>query len=180
MIIPQHVNNLIGAMLTTFNEYVRLRVDVGQTSFWEGRESRMVHPIDGATVIKVVSLVDFILQDQELVGYDGEIDMKAYRAADGVESGMFVVSPYFVANNQMSTTPAYTSQITVYSGGSFTPTNADNYRDRLKVVTANATAHRQNIGGSSVAERGLPAGTYYLVFSGGGSGDYVLNVEERP
>ena len=38
----------------------------------------------------------------------------------------------------------------------------------------------QSVGGSSAKERGLPAETYYLVFTGGGSGIYDLILEERP
>ena len=58
----------------------RLRVDIGQTGFWEGREFRLNEPIDTSSatfVIKVVSPINFILQLQRLVSETGRIEMRA-------------------------------------------------------------------------------------------------------
>lgn len=161
----------------------RLRVDVAQTGFWEGREFRLNQPIDvsgGDFVVKVVSPIDFVLQLQKLVSEDGKVEMRAYRSSDGVEGSVFSASPYYSNNNQMSDTPVYTGQVQVLTGGTFTPTDVDSQREIIVAKAATATAQTQSVGGSAAKERGLPADTYYLVFTGGGVGIYDLILEERP
>lgn len=161
----------------------RLRVDVGQTGFWEGREFRLNEPIDTSSasfVIKVVSPIDFVLQLQRLVSETGKIEMRAYRSSDGVEGGTFSASPYYSNNNQMSDVPSYNGQVQVLIGGTFTPTDIDSQKEMIVAKAATATAQVQSVGGTSAKERGLPAETYYLVFTGGGVGIYDLILEERP
>lgn len=180
-LLPLHIRNLFGKLITSSDkETCRIRTDESQTSFWEGREFRLVEPIDGSLVIKVSAACDFIVRYQDLVVQDGELIMLAYRASDGVESGTFTDSYYQVGNNLMSTAPSYTQQVKMQTGGSFTPTNASLYRDKLHAKTATSTAHQSSVGTPSVKERGLPSGDYYLVFSGGGEGDFYLVIEERP
>ena len=160
----------------------RLRVDVGQTGFWEGREFRLNQPMTTATtfVIKVVSPINFVLQLQRLVSETGRIEMRAYRSSDGVEGGVFSASPYYSNNNQTSDAPSYAGQIQVLIGGTFTPTDIDSQKEKIVAKAATATAQVQSVGGTSAKERGLPAETYYLVFTGGGVGIYDLILEERP
>lgn len=161
----------------------RLRVDVGQTGFWEGREFRLNEPIDTSSstfVIKVVSPIDFVLQLQRLVSETGKIEMRAYRSSDGVEGGTFSASAYYSNNNQMSDVPPYVGQVQVLTGGTFTPTDIDSQKEMIAAKAATATAQVQSVGGTSAKERGLPSETYYLVFTGGGVGIYDLILEERP
>lgn len=161
----------------------RLRVDVGQTGFWEGREFRLNEPIDTSSatfVIKVVSPIDFVLQLQRLVSETGKIEMRAYRSSGGVEGGTFSASPYYSNNNQMSDAPSYSGQVQVLTGGTFTPADIDSQKEMIVAKAATATAQVQSVGGTSAKERGLPAETYYLVFTGGGVGIYDLILEERP
>lgn len=106
--------------------------------------------------------------------------MRAYRSGDGAEGGTFTPSPYYAKNNQMSDAPPYTGHIQVLIGGTFTPTNVDSQKEKIVAKAATATAQVQSVGGSSAKERGLPAETYYLVFTGGGAGIYDLIIEERP
>ncbi|UTQ79876.1 hypothetical protein vBVnaSL3_55 [Vibrio phage vB_VnaS-L3] len=160
----------------------RLRVDVGQTGFWEGREFRLNQPMAAVNgfVIKIVAPINFVLQLQRLTSEDGKLEMRAYRSADGVEGGTFSLSPYYSNNNQMSDTPNYVGQVQAFIGGSFTPTDVDSQKEKIVAKAATATAQIQSVGGSSAKERGLPSETYYLVFSGGGTGIYDLILEERP
>ncbi len=54
-------------------------------------------------------------------------------------------------------------------------------KDSTQAGTASgtATAQQTTVGGNAVKERGLPAGTYYLVFTGTDY-SYRLIFEERP
>lgn len=158
----------------------RLKVDVAQTGFWEGREFRLEREIAGLTVIKFVSPINFILQLQAFASHDGEATLAVYSANQGSEGGTFEsLTPN--PNNAMSTTPSYTPQIDLSIGGTFTPSDNDpNFaREFVRVVSASATAQQSTVGGSGIKERGLGANTYYLVFTGLKS-SYRLIYEERP
>lgn len=157
----------------------RLRVDVGQTGFWEGREFRFDLEISAPIVVKFSSPVNFILQSQTLESRDGVATFTAYRAIDGVASGSFVGDDIVnLPNNAMSDTPAYTQQTVITAGGSFVPNEGAIARELIKVEAATATAQNQTVGGAAVPERGLPAGDYYLMFTGTDA-SYRLVYEER-
>lgn len=162
----------------------RVRVDPSQTGFWEGREFRLFEPIDtsgGDVVLRITAPINFILRWQSLQGTTDTVTMKAYRLSDGgTEGGTFVDTDYQLPNNTMSDTPSYTQVVKWATGGTFTPNNVDLYRDFLEVQVSNATAQQSTVGANSVPERGLPADTYYLVFSGGGTATFFSVIEERP
>ena len=172
-------------ILTSEKEGIRrLQVDPSQTGFWDNREFRIFEPIDtsgGDVTIRIVAGVDFILRWQALVVQSDDITMKAYRLSDGgTDSGTWTDTIYKLRNNTMSDAPSYTPQVSYQTGGSFVPTDPDLYRDILATNTANATAQQSTVGASSVPERGLPPDTYYLIFTGGGVGDFFSIIEERP
>ena len=158
-----------------------LKVDVGQTGFWEGREFRFEYEMSGPIVFKFNAPINFILQSQELLSHDGTATLAVYLANQGVAAGTFdqVITP--VNNNGMSDAPTYAPAISIASGGTFTPSDNDpNFsREYIKAVSATATAQRSTVGGNTVPERGLPVGEYYLVFTGDDA-SYRLLYEERP
>lgn len=158
----------------------RIRVDQGQTGFWEGREFRFDLEISAPIVVKFSSPVNFILQSQSLESREGLATFTAYRAADGVPSGSFVGDDIANSpNNAMSDTPAYTQQTVITSGGTFTPNQGVMPRESIKVKASTSNAQRQTVGGAAIKERGLPAGDYYLLFTGDDA-TYNLVYEERP
>lgn len=179
-LIPRHIRSLIGSLVTSPDkETSRLRVDQGQTGFWEGREFRFDLEIAGNVVVKFSSPVDFILQSQSLESREGLATFTAYRAADGVPSGSFVGDNIANSpNNAMSDAPAYTQQTVITAGGSFVPSEGAIARELIKVKAATATAQKQTVGGAAVTERGLPAGDYYLMLTGTDA-SYRLVYEER-
>jgi hypothetical protein len=159
----------------------RIRVDVSQTGFWEKREFRLNEPIPTTgLVIRVTAPINFVLQLQQLISDDGLIVMRAYTAALGTAGGTWTPSKHYLPNNNMTEGPQYQAQIQVDVGGTFTPTDVLNYREQLRARAASATAQASSVGANAVKERGLPPDTYYLVFTGLGSGDYNLLLEERP
>lgn len=159
----------------------RIRVDVAQTGFWEGREFRFDYEVSEPIVFKFSSPVNFILQSQELFSHDGESTLTVWSPTQGTPSGSFSTPAQILPNNGMSETPAYTRQVAINSGGTFAPTdtNPNLAREYIKVKAATSTAQRNTVGGSGVNERGLPAGDYYLLFTGTDA-SYRLVFEERP
>lgn len=162
----------------------RVKVDSSQTGFWDGREFRLNEPLSLTTdpfVIRITAPIDFILKTQKLISNAEEITMLAYRSGDGTAGGTWNPSKHYAPNNDMSTAPSYAGRIAVDIGGTFVATVPENYRERIVSKSAGATAQQQTVGAESIAERGLPMGTYYLVFTGnGGIGDFNLLLEERP
>jgi len=93
-------------------QYARLRVDVGQTGFFAGREFRVLKELSiasGATqVLKIVSPIDSILY-----AFGVELTLSQLRVelvVGGTESGTFnsPITPF--RTNQMTTASDYTSQ----------------------------------------------------------------------
>lgn len=160
----------------------RLRVDVGQTGFWEAREFRISYPLTvSATpvVLKFESPIDFILHNQEFSVDEGGYEFTAYR--DGIEGGTFTpISIY--ANNIQQSAPDYIRQTQISTGGTFTTTS--NSVETVRMRSSGSTSKSSTVGGSIFGERGLSAGTYYLVFerleNTDARGVYTLIWEERP
>lgn len=159
----------------------RIRVEVSDTSFWEKRQFRLNEPIPTAgKVIRVTAPINFVLQLQQLISDDGLIVMRAYNAALGTAGGTWTPSTHYLPNNSMAEGSGYQAQIQIDVGGTFTPIDVLSYREQLRARAASSTAQASSVGANAVKERGLPSDTYYLVFTGGGSGDYNLLLEERP
>lgn len=167
-----------------------MRVDVGQTGFFERRMWRLSYEFtalaDTPQVFKVVVPVNFILHHQDLVCDQGGIVMRAYRPAQGVEGGSFGTPITFYSNNAMTEQSEYAFQAVLSTGGTFTPNVGAVATETIRARSAGATAQQATVGSESYGERGLPAGTYYLVFSrmtgvtGDCKGVYTLHIEERP
>lgn len=163
----------------------RLRVDTGQTGFFEGREFRTFFELSlaaGASrYFKFVSPIDFILTEQALTLDAGSARFTAMTGA--TEATAFSTSLPIIGKNRMVSrkTPYYNPQITISTGGTST---GGTIVDLFRVVASNATAQQQTVLGANSTERGLPAGTYYLRVENIGNntltGVYTLIWEERP
>jgi hypothetical protein len=158
----------------------RLKVDVAQTGFFDAREFRFSLDKTDAYTVKVVAPIDFILNLQTLFSHDSTATFSAYTSNQvASESAAFTDTLQVLSNNSMSSAPAYVGQISIFGGGSIVLNGVQEPREHIKVVTANATAQQSTVGGNSIRERGLPADTYYLVFTGDDY-SYRLIFEERP
>ena len=142
-------------------DHARLRVDVGQTGFWAGREAYAFHEFNIATattrVIKVVAPVNTVVQRFSI-----ELDLAALRlelVAGGTEGGTFNTSiPVFKANT-MTTASSYTPQVTMAYGGTHTGGTV------VDVLTAISGDKLQKSTAATATEDlpvGFPAGTYYI------------------
>ena len=161
----------------------RLRVDVAQTGFFDGREFRTFRRIttaSGATrVFKAVVPINVILFDLRIMLTDGWIDLET--RIGGTEGGTFAEVLPIIPRNSMTTAPVYSPVVAITTGGTHT---GGTVLDVFAVRTANATAQASSVGGGISDERGISAGTYYFVMtnlgSGAASGVFSARWEERP
>lgn len=182
--------DMVTSDLTGFR---RLRVDVGQTGFFEGREFRMVRkvsvPAGTPLVFRFTSDVDFILFEQTLNCSAGDLEFFAWRSTQGVAGGTFTPLPVAPIGKNIGSTRRlydglpYASQVQLATGGTFTPTDPELYVDYDRAKTAGSTAQRASVQGGNDSVRYLAAGTYYLILTsldGTSVGRFALAWEERP
>lgn len=174
------------------NNFRRLKVDVGQTGFFEGREFRTFFefniPAGNVRTFKFNAPVDFILFEQSLTVDDGKVRFSAFSGA--TEIGTFNTMVPIFGKNIMTERlqPYYTPQVTINTTASTVALGSDitggTLREVFRVVAATSTAQQQTVGGAPQSERGLAAGTFYLrienIGNGAATGVYSLIWEERP
>ncbi|MGU1462943.1 hypothetical protein ACSEVU_26225 [Pseudomonas aeruginosa] len=172
----------------------RLRVDVGQTGFWGGREFRISLELAITAIpmwLRFSAPIGFILQNQELNCDQGGIRFRAFRSSQGLPSGDFDNPVDIWANNGLPGTPAYSNQITIHSGGSFTPSVGQSAAETIRCISnpgggGPTAGSRNTVSGNAFGERGLPIGDFYLGFERvagttvDGLGVFNLVWEERP
>lgn len=192
MLDGTHAERMIAqppAFLIAGSTRQRLRVDPGQTGFFEGRFFRTyieaLIPVAGPSVqFRFTSPVDFILWSQVMALTQGALELRVYTGA--TTSGVWTARPSIGVNRMAERpVPNYAAQVVVETGGNFT---GGTEVDLLKVRTSSANNSAQNVG-IEASERGLPAGVYHGRFStlaGGLTVNdaaqllYAILLEERP
>lgn len=175
--------------------FERIKVDVAQTSFFEGREFRTFKELNiavGSTlVIKVNSPVNTVV-----FGFGFDLDAGWMRCAlktGGTEGGTFNGPLPILAVNSMSAgsdhrddfgpnqDQVYSPVITMSSGGTHTGGVEHN------VIRAKVGGNSQSASSTGVAptdETGMPAATYYICITNLGNeavtGVFRARWEERP
>lgn len=163
--------------------YSRLRVDVGQTGFFAGREFRTFYefniPSGQTVVVKVVAPVNTIMQT-----FGAELDLAELRIefrVGGTEGGTFATALPVIPVNGMSTASTYTPQITLNAGG--THTGGIVY-DLLHLYSGANPNKSVASTGSEDLPLGFPAGTYYITLQNidgaNATGIFRARWEERP
>lgn len=146
-----------------YGEYRRLRVDVGQTGFFAGREFRTLYEFSiasGATqVIKVVSNVDTIVQN-----FGAELKTAELRIEllyGGTEGGTFSTALSIFKTNTMSSSSNYVRQVNMTTGGTHT---GGTLVDLLLLKSGDGTSENKDIVTTATESLpvGFPAGTYYI------------------
>lgn len=163
--------------------YARMRVDVGQTGFFAGREARTFYefaiPTGQSRVIKVVAPIDTIIQT-----FGAELHLAELRIElryGGTEGGTFSTSLPIFKTNVMSSSSAYVPQITMSTGGTHT---GGTTIDLLHLLSG---ANPNKASDSSAKEdlpQGFSAGTFYIhlinVDGATAEGIFRARWEERP
>lgn len=163
----------------------RLRVDIGQTGFFAGKEFRTFREFSiaagQALTLKFVVPINVILEQQGI-----ELDSGSLRITNsvgGTPGGTFSETLPVLGKNNMSErpTPLYTPQVVVTAGGTITGATA---LDVHRVVAATATAQQSTVGNIVGDERGIAANTYHVTYENFGSGAATGTLwfiwEERP
>lgn len=163
--------------------YARMRVDVGQTGFFAGREARTFYEFSIASgktqVIKVVAPINTIVQT-----FGAELDLAELRIelrVGGTEGGTFSTALPILKTNTMTSQSGYTPQVTMTTGGTHTGGTV------VDLLTLISGANPNKAIASSAKEelpQGFPAGTYYikLINTDGATATGIFRArwEERP
>lgn len=163
--------------------YSRLRVDVGQTGFFAGKEARTFYEFSIATgatqVIKVVAPVNTVLQTFGVELNIAEIRLEL--AIGGTEGGTFETALPIFKTNSMSTQSGYTPQVAMAVGGTHT---GGTIVDLLTAFSGDKLKKSLASTASEVLPQGFPAGTYYIrIINTDGAtatGIFRARWEERP
>lgn len=144
----------------------RLRVDVGQTGFFDGRQFRAFAELAiSATplVVRVTvpgTLKGMVLQDVNLSCYQGSIQMRSYRTA--TPGGTWTPIQVW-PNNVIPDVPGYVGKVTVDQGGTIT---SPSVQSDVLIAYANESGKSSTTSVSGLnGERGVGPGVYYLEFS---------------
>lgn len=184
------------ANLLTGTTNPRLRVDVGQTSFFEGHEFRTFRefsqplgthiPTNQRMLIRIVAPINFILMDFEVTADNGQVRITSF--AGGTSVGTFSQTLPRIPANAMIGTPAYTTQLVLTNtpAGLLAAVNITGgvLFDVLRLKVENSTGSASSVGAALDSTRGVAPATYYYLIENIGAGDFegVLSArwEERP
>jgi len=164
-------------------DYSRIRVDVGQTGFFAGREARTFYEFSiasGATqVIKVVAPTDTIVQQLSIDLYLSEIRLELL--IGGTEGGTFATPLPIFKTNTMSTASNYVPQVTMNRGGTHT---GGTVVDLIQTLTDTNPNKATPAGATEDSPQGFAAGTFYirLINTDGATATGIFRArwEERP
>ena len=173
--------------------FERVRIDSGQTGFFEGREFRTFKELNiaaGATyVIRAIVPLNIILFGLEVDLDGGWLRIGTY--VGGTPGGVFAeVLPVIVTNNMSpgvnhrknASQAIYAAQTTLAAGG----THAGGVElDVIRIKSADNSNFAASVGSGENDERGIGANTYYFRLLNLGSVDAVIGTfkarwEERP
>lgn len=160
----------------------RLRVDVGQTGFFAGREFRTFREFPTATtatfVIRAVVPINIILFGLLFDIDEGNVRIET--VVGGTPGGTFSEAlPIFSTNTTSDKPqPPYVAASVLTAGGTHT---GGTVLDVLRVKTDMNTNRASTVGTSTSDERGIGAGTYYFRLTlTGAIGVLRARWEERP
>lgn len=173
-------------ILTTGTTNPRLRVDVGQTGFFEKREYRTFRrlsiPAGTELIIRAVVPINIILFGLEVGIYTGLLDLET--KVSGTPGGTFSeVLPIFPRNTMTELPPpAVPPQVVLTAGGTHT---GGTVLDVLVIKAADNSNFASSITGEGGDERGVGANTYYfrlqaIAGQGNVEGVFKARWEERP
>ena len=163
--------------------YARMRVDVGQTGFFAGREARTFYEFSIASgasqVIKVVAPINTVVQTLSVELLLAEIRFELL--IGGTEGGTFATPLPIIKTNTMTTASDYVPQVTMNVGGTHTGGTL------VDLLTLHSGDNKNKAIASTAAEnlpQGFAAGTFYIKLTNTdgatASGIFRARWEERP
>ena len=150
-------------MTDSDGNYSRLRVDVGQTNFWSGKQFRTFQKLELASAasatIRATVGVNIVLYETSFTTENSSIEVQL--RAGGTATGPWTAMPV-IRKNTITTAPVIVSQVTMDYDGSHT---GGTTIDLLRVTAGN----KQSSVGGTDSERGVAPGTYYYVITNTGN-----------
>ena len=168
-------------MTDSNGNYARLRVDVGQTGFFAGREFMTFYefsiPQGGTRTMKAVAGVDVYLQAFSADCWSGTLRVELY--AGGTDTAPFTIAlPSLRTNGTASIDASYSSHVTMAATGSHTGGTL------VDVMQLNSGNKGNSVEGGSSDPIGFPIGTYYIklinLANQDTTGVFKARWEERP
>lgn len=166
----------------------RLKVDIAQTGFFDGREFRTFKELSiagmGVYVIRAVVPIDIILFGLNVTINTG--DLKLETLVGGAPGGAFAETlPIFGANNMVGApnreSPFYVPVVVLTAGGTLT---GGTQLDVLRLKTNAVSNQASTVGVGPTDERGVAANTYYFrltsLTNDAVDGVFRARWEERP
>jgi hypothetical protein len=161
--------------------YARVRVDVGQTGFFAGREFSAFDEYSiaqGASIaIRAIATVDVFLSTFLVDNWAGNVRIEL-RTGSTVTSPFVNDIPVMRVNSTTGVDFSYTTHVDMDNGGVVT---GGTMLDVFQVDSGNKS---DSVSGGSTDPIGMPAGTYYIVISNIGNvtakGVFKARWEERP
>ena len=160
----------------------RLRVDVAQTGFFSGHESRTFKEWQTATtatyVIKAVVPINIILFDLGIQIEEGSARIETL--VGGTAGGTFSETLPIFSTNTMSEKPQppYVGQVVLTAGGTHT---GGILLDVVRCKTSGNDNRASTVGATVGSERGIGANTYYFrITLTGAIGTFKARWEDRP
>jgi len=167
-----------------YGPHRRIRVDVGQTGFFAGREFRVFEEFSISSGQSQVwkfnaTAVQFILQHLACQLWDADARFEVMTEG-GTEIGSFLTTVTQRRTNRMTTADlTYASQMVVTTGGGY---SGGIVTEVAELTTATGAGHHHEAA-SDMRQYGVPIGLYYVkVTAIGGTARGAINVrwEERP
>ena len=150
-------------MTDSDGNYSRLRVDVGQTNFWSGKQFRTFQKLELASAasatIRATVGVNIVLYETSFTTENSSIEVQL--RAGGTATGPWTAMPV-IRKNTMTTAPVVVSQVTMDYDGSHT---GGTTIDLIRMIAGN----KQSSVGGTDSERGVAPGTYYYVITNTGN-----------
>ena len=162
----------------------RLRVDVGQTGFFAGREFRTFSTFTAITTVQYIEAtvpINIILFGLTVELLEGDLLIETIAGA--TSTGTYSTSLPILPRNTMSErpTPIYASVVTLKTGGDIT---GGTVIDVIRVKAADNSNFAASVGGEQADERGIGAGLYHYRITpvGAVATTFVFKArwEERP
>ena len=150
-------------MTDSDGDYARVRVDVGQTNFWSGKQFRTFQKLEilagASATIRATVGVNIVLYETSFTTENSSIEVQL--RAGGTATGPWTAMPV-IRKNTMTTAPVITSQVAMdYDGAHTGGTTID-------IVRIMAGNKQSSVGGND-SERGVGPGTYYYVITNTGN-----------
>ena len=149
----------------------RIRTEEGSTALALNQAFRTSEPLSLDTVtnpsiqFEFNSPINFTLINQSITCDLGGFLYQVYREDQGTVATAFSTPTRILRRNARTDAPSYTGQISINSGGVFTPNPLEVPVDTIRVLAGGNVKKISNVSGAEDSKRGLPPCKYYILIA---------------